>query len=143
MERLKKMLAKHESLIIYMAYSLISTVVDAAIVYIMIHFFQMDVVVSNTTGVVSGFILHYLLASKKVFHVDYGFKGLLVYFVTFLIGLVLADGIIALGYFLLSDTVGPLWTFLLSKGFSVALPFFVMYYLRIWLYGLLKKREEN
>ena len=129
-------------LIKYFLFSIISTVVDTALVWICLNYFSIAIVVANTIGVVIGFIIHYLLSSKNVFETDYGPAGFLIYLGTFFIGLALADGIIYICYNYLILFLPKATAFLIGKGFSIAIPFFIMYFLRLLAYRKLLERRD-
>lgn len=124
----------------YLFYSIVVTLVDTGIVWALVRFSEIHLVAANTIGVVSGFLLHYLLASKSVFQAEYGIVGFLVYLSTFIFGLALANWLIYMSYQYVFFAYSVNLRILLSKGISIAVPFFVLYYLRKHLF-LLSKRK--
>ena len=130
-------------LLLYLCFSIIVTVVDVSIVWILHKIFNINIVAANTIGVISGAILHYLLTIKSVFNFDYGAAGFFVYFITFLFGLSLADALIYIGNSYLFNTLTDNLNFLFSKSLSVIIPFFCLYYLRKLLYGLVQRNRES
>ena len=104
---------------------------------------DLDLVMSNTIGVVTGFIVSYLLSTESVFDTKLGIAGFLVFFGTFIFGLLLADFLIVVSNDFTSPHFPQSIAFILSKGVSVALPFFVLYFLRKYLYSLLHKKRGN
>jgi putative flippase GtrA len=130
-------------LLLYLCFSIIVTVVDISIVWILHRIFSINIIAANTIGVVSGAILHYLLSIKSVFNFDHGISGFIIYFITFLFGLLLADVIIYIGNSYLFNTLTDNFNFLFSKCFSIVIPFFFLYYLRKLLYGLAKRHRES
>ena len=138
-----KQLFKRFSIIIrYGINSIVTTVVDTAIVWILVKM-GISIVAANTTGVIVGFLLGYVLTAAYVFQAAKGKMGFVIYFGTFLIGLVLADYLIWLGNTRLFAVFSESVNFLLSKGLSIVVPFFVMYFLRKILYGILEKRTNR
>lgn len=131
---IKKLLLGHYAISRYFYYSVIVAIFDVAIVWGLLRFTDTHLVAANTIGVVSGFLFHYILASKSVFRTEYGVAGFLVYLVTFLFGLLLANSLIYVSYEFLFFRLPEDLRILASKGVSVAVPFFVMYYLRKRLY---------
>jgi putative flippase GtrA len=123
----------------YLLYSIFVTIIDTLIVWILYRVIGVNVVVSNTTGVVIGFIIHYLLSSKSVFDTDLGIPGFIIYLLTFLIGLALADWLIYAGETKLFQSLPVTLSFLSSKGLSIVLPFFFLYFLRKLSFNLLSK----
>jgi len=123
----------------YLCYSILVTLLDVVIVWILYRPFHINIVLSNTVGVVVGFLVHYLLASNSVFDLEYDVKGFIIYVGTFIFGLVLANGLIYTGERYLFKTMPIDINFAFSKGLSIIVPFFALYYLRRFLYELLKK----
>ncbi len=142
-DRLLELAGKNKSLFTYFYISVIVTIVDVLIVWVLRNGFGLGIVEANTAGVVSGSILQYFLVSRHVFYVEYGIPGVMVFFGTFLFGLVLADWIIWLSSEFLLEALDKNLNLLVSKGFSIAIPFFILYGLRRFLFGLLKKRNEG
>ena len=85
--------------------------------------------VGNATGVVAGFIVQYILCTKKVY-AGSSWRTLIIFFVTWLIGLAFAELIIYVTRTLIFHDAEGLIYFLIGKFFSIALPFFLTYYLR-------------
>lgn len=91
--------------------------------------FVLPVVYANSFGVITGFIIQYFMTSKYVYN-NKNTKVFMKFFVTFLIGFVLADIIVyTCRTFAFNDSNG-FWAFVISKGFSIVIPFFVMYFIR-------------
>jgi putative flippase GtrA len=123
----------------YLLYSLVVTIFDVAIVWVLYRLFHINILIANTVGVFSGFIGHYLLASKSVFNTDYGVLGLIIYFSTFLVGLAMADVLIYLGKYYLFKSIQIDINFFLSKGLSIVVPFFSLYYMRKSLFEIITR----
>jgi putative flippase GtrA len=100
-------------------------------------------VTANTTGVISGFFVSYFLSLKTVFGACHGIGSFAIYVFTSGIGLVLANFLIATTYAFFITYFPEWFAFLLSKGFSIVVPFFVMYFMRKYLYIWLNKRRES
>jgi hypothetical protein len=100
-------------------------------------------VTANTVGVISGFIIHYLLSSKSVFQTELGLKGFVIYLGTFLLGLILADSLIYAGEHYIFIRFEKSLSFLYSKGLSIIIPFFMLYYLRKILFHLFRNKDMN
>lgn len=139
---MKQLFKRFSILIRYGINSIVTTVVDTAIVWILVKM-GISIVAANTTGVIVGFLLGYVLTAAYVFQAAKGKMGFVIYFGTFLIGLVLADYLIWLGNTRLFTAFSESVNFLLSKGLSIVVPFFVMYFLRKILYGILEKRTNR
>jgi len=140
METMKLLLKGKIAIANYFFYSVIVTVVDTGIVWALVRFSSVHLVTANTIGVVTGFLLHYLLASKTVFDTEYGIAGFVIYLATFLIGLVLANWLIFMSYNYVFHAFALDLRILMSKGVSVAIPFFAMYYIRKYSFLLLNRK---
>lgn len=127
-------------IIIYMLNSVIVGLLDTIIVWILYRLLQLDLVAANTIGVVTGSVIHYCISSKSVFRAKLGVMGFLIYFGTFLLGLMMADFLIYIGDHYIFTEFGKDLRFLMSKAFSVLLPFFVLYFLRRQLFKRLSAR---
>ena len=143
MNSIKYIYQKHRAIVKYFFYSCISTVLDAITVRILFHTFELDLVLANTLGVVLGFIVSYLLSSKSVFNVDVGIASFAVFFGTFLLGLVIANVLIDNTYCLVIGHIPEILAFWLGKLASIVIPFFIMYYLRKFLYAKLRERIKD
>lgn len=140
METMKLLLRGKIAIANYFFYSVIVTIVDTGIVWALVRFSPVHLVAANTAGVVTGFLLHYILASKSVFHTEYGIAGFIVYLATFLFGLALANWLIFMSYHYVFYAFTLDLRILMSKGVSVAVPFFAMYYIRKYLFILLNRK---
>ena len=134
---------QYRRLISYLMCSVISTVFDVTIVWCLLHLAGVSLVVSNTVGVIAGFIISYLLSAKRAFEVDYTAATFTVYFVTFLMGLFFADVLIVSTHTLVSPFLPLGLAFLVSKGVSIVGPFFLMYFIRKYAFRLLEKKRKG
>lgn len=127
----------------YMINSIFVSIIDVFIVWLLYRGIHINLVTANSVGVITGFIIHYSISSKSVFQTKLGPSGFAVYFGTFLLGLALADWLIFTGerYFFLN--INKNLSFLLNKGISVLLPFFILYYLRRYLFNMLNTKVTN
>ena len=130
MERIKKLILSQKQLILYGLISAFVTLIDVAVSYI--GEFFVDKLIANAAGVITGFIIQYILASKKVFN-SRNKRTLFIFIATFLLGLVLAQGIIWFSRDILFNGADTFLAFSVSKGLSIILPFFVLYYMRLKL----------
>lgn len=140
MDKMKFLLKGQIAIANYLFYSVIVTLVDTGIVWTLVRFSATHLVAANTIGVITGFLLHYILASKSVFHTEYGIGGFMIYLATFLFGLGFANWLIFMSYHHVFFAYSVDLRILLSKGVSIAVPFFVLYYLRKHLFLLLKRK---
>lgn len=141
-ERIKGVYHKLPPIGKYLLFSILVTVVDAALSWGLSMRMGVGLTVANTIGVVVGQVLHYALSSGAVFDMEYGATGAVIYFSTFLLGLALANFIIATVFTLVAFLPKDL-AFLAAKGCSIVVPFFALYFLRKFLYSLVKRRRGN
>lgn len=134
---------KFEKILTYLFFSVLSTILDTLVVWIFFQFLGIDLTIANTIGIISGFFLHYFLSAKTVFHTQYNLYSFIIYLGTSGVGLLLANFLIANTYsFAVKYT--PVWlAFLFGKGVSVLVPFFVMYFIRKYLYILLERNTNH
>lgn len=134
---MKRILNRYKRIIIYGLISVFVTLVDVLISY------AFEIIISpvyaNTIGVVSGFILQYFLASKSVFN-SRNIRTFIIFLGTFFIGLLCADVIIYICRNYIFADFSQNIAFIISKGFSILIPFFLMYFLRKWL---IKSDKDN
>lgn len=135
-EKIMNMLYKHRSFFRYGMYSVIVTIIDGAIVYLILGYFSNNIVIANTVGIVVGFLIHYCLSIKNVFEMKSDRIVFWVYLGTFLMGLAIADYIIWLFYVVLKAG------FLVSKGASIAIPFLAIYEVRNTIYSNMRKESK-
>jgi putative flippase GtrA len=134
---------KTPAILRYFLISCLATVVDVVLVWLLYKRMGYPVIPANTAGVVTGFLVSYLLSACYVFRAASGVRGFGVFFATFLGGLVLADALIYWGETILFVEVPSPWDFFSSKGLSVAVPFFVMYFVRRAVYGYLERSGHH
>lgn len=134
---------KFKKIFQYLFFSILSTLLDTTVVWIAFHILNLNLTIANTAGVVTGFFLSYFLSLKTVFDTQHGIGAFAIYGSTSIIGLILANYLITTTY-AFSIAYFPKWfAFLLSKGVSIVLPFFVMYFMRKYLYIWLNKRRTS
>jgi len=85
--------------------------------------------VGNTVGVLTGFITQYFWSARRVFN-SRNPRTFAIYLVTFGLGLLLQDGIVAGSRAWLFASSNAFVPFLVSKGLSIVIPFFLLYYVR-------------
>ncbi len=127
----------------YLLNSIFVTIIDTCIVWTLYRIMAVDIILSNSAGVIIGFIIHYLISSKSVFDIDLGTQGFIVYLTTFLMGLAMADWLIFLGENYLFLAFYDNQSFLFSKGLSIVIPFFFLYFIRRILFDFLKSNKKR
>jgi len=120
-------LRKHKAFIWYFSISVIATVVDVVVSRVSERF--VPIVIANTIGVVAGFILQYFLCTAKVY-AGSSKRTALIFFLTWLGALLLADGIVYVVRTIIFDNRDGLFYYLIGKGASIAIPFFITYFIR-------------
>ncbi|SHJ43733.1 GtrA-like protein [Clostridium cavendishii DSM 21758] len=122
------MLKNKNGLIVYFLLSCGSSVIDIIIGYVLFNILNVNYLVACNIGIIAGLIFHYITSIKAVFKKENNIKNFSIYIITFFIGLILAN--ITMWISFDKYNLG----FLISKIFSMGIPFFVMYYLRKILY---------
>lgn len=126
-EYLKTQMRLHKSFLLYGIISVFVTLVDVATCRICE--IRISSVAANTVGVVTGFIIQYFLTARHVYNKN-NIKSFIVFLWTFLIGLIVANTIVYVFRTFIFNGADSNLAFLTSKGFSIVLPFFLMYFLR-------------
>lgn len=126
-EFVREQIRQHKSFLLYGMISVFVTVIDVATCRVCENW--LSPVTANTVGVVTGFLIQFFLTSRHVYHKQNG-KSFLVFLWTFFVGLLFANSIVYLSRTYLFHGSDSGLAFLVSKGFSIVLPFFLMYFLR-------------
>ncbi|SDY35050.1 GtrA-like protein [Ruminococcaceae bacterium YAD3003] len=141
-EGIKKFITERKTFITYLLISVFVTVIDVILSRICEIWFEE--VIANTIGVVVGFIIQYILCSHKVYR-SKTIKTLVIFFVTWLLALGLADLIVYVVREKIFSGNDGMITFLVAKGASIVIPFFITYFVRKALIpvGSDKNKEEQ
>lgn len=138
MEKIKQLLNKYRQILIYIGCSVFTCLLEAGIGYLLKNYLQYPLVIANTISIFLGAVVHYVLVSTKAFEKKMNAWNLFVYVATFTLGLLLQNLVIYVVYnkclCMLGDDYEML-RYVCSKFISVAIPFFVIYYLRKYLYN--------
>lgn len=136
---LKETIQKHKAFIRYGLISAFVTVIDVIVCRVCEQFTQ--VVIANTIGVVTGFIIQYFLTAKYVYNTR-SKKSFLIFLATFFLNLLMANAIVfVLRTFVFNGSTERI-PFLVSKAASIVFPFFISYYIRKRVMPS-KEAEEN
>lgn len=134
--KIKTMLVEHKSFLAYGVISVAVTVVDVIVSRLSESLFGMIIssvstvpVIANATGVITGFIIQYFLTAKFVYNTK-STKSFVVFLATFFLNLLFATAIVFAFRTILFDNSDSMIAFLISKGVSIVLPFFVTYFIR-------------
>lgn len=114
-------------LVRYTAISIFVALIDMCVSRLTENF--LPLLLANTAGIVTGFLIQFLLTARFVYH-KRNQKSFLVFFGTFLLGLLAANAIVWFSRTALFQNSDAFIPFLVSKGLSIVLPFFGNYFLR-------------
>ncbi len=124
---LKSQILSHKAFLLYGIISVFVTLID--VLTCRICEIWISSVTANTVGVITGFVIQYFLTARHVYNKN-NIKSFIVFLWTFFVGLIFANSIVyVFRTFVFSGSDSSL-AFLVSKGFSIVLPFFLMYFLR-------------
>jgi len=131
MSSIFNIIKKHEDFIKYLLISGFVTILD--IVTSWGCEFLLPILIANSIGIITGFVVQYFMTTKYVYNKK-NIKVFLKFFITFIIGFILANLIVYICREFIFDGKNNTLAFLISKGLSIVIPFFVMYYIRkIWI----------
>ena len=88
-----------------------------------------SIIVANSIGILIGFTVQYFLASRHVYN-NKDMATFIKFLLTFVFGFILANGIVYVCRVSVFQGSEEFIAFAISKGFSIAIPFFAMYFLR-------------
>ena len=124
---IKKQYFSHKSFYLYLAISIFVTVLDMTASRISEKF--VDIIIANSIGIITGFIIQYFLTSKHVYN-SKSIKTFVKFLLTFFFGFILANSIIYICRVLIFGGSENFFAFIVSKGFSIIIPFFIIYFIR-------------
>lgn len=134
--KIKMMLSEHKGFLAYGIISVVVTVIDVVVSRLSEGLFGMVIdtvsavpVIANATGVITGFIIQYFLTAKFVYNTK-STKSFVVFLLTFFLNLLFATAIVYLFRTVIFNNSDSTIAFLVSKGASIVLPFFVTYFIR-------------
>ncbi|WP_407947282.1 GtrA family protein [Peptoniphilus faecalis] len=130
---IKKLLKKYERLIKYGLITIFITILDIAVGRIALKI-GLNIVISNTLGVVTGSIFQYILTLKFAFKNAYSKENFLIHVSTFLFGLLIANIVIKYAYNAFLLRFSEKLSFYIAKTLSIVSTFFITYVLRLNLY---------
>lgn len=140
MNLIKALLEKNKMIITYGLISCFVTVIDVAVSYMLEDY--TGILTANAIGVITGFIIQYFLASKKVFN-SQNLKTFIIFLATFFVGLLAAEAIIYIFRIIIFRGIDTKFAFLSSKGMSIVIPFFLIYFMRKKLISKFAAEEEK
>lgn len=142
--KLKELYKKYNMIIKYFLCSVSSSIIDFAFLYVLKGVFD-EIVVANTISIIVSSIFHYIVTSNYVFKVKKNIYSIVIYVVTFFIGLSIQNFVIWVTYTKLFVTLieNDMILTLLSKVLSLGASFIITYMLRKFLNARLKKKEQR
>ena len=90
---------------------------------------SLSALIGNAVGVFVGFVVQYVLCTKKVYAGSSG-RTLAIFFATWVIGLLFTEAIVYVVRTLIFKNAEGMFYFLVAKFFSVVFPFFLTYFIR-------------
>ena len=125
--KISQWIKAHKAFVSYFLISVFVTLVDVVVSRVSERF--VDIVIANTIGVVTGFVIQYFLCTRKVY-AGSSVKTAVIFFLTWLFGLGLANLIVYVVRVLIFANREGIIYYLIGKGASIAIPFFVLYFIR-------------
>lgn len=141
--KVREKLKEHQAIIKYALCSVAAAVLEMLIGWILLRLIPVSIVVTNTIAIISSSIVHYLLIQNFVFEQKSNIESALVYIISFGIGVLLQDFLIWIVYTKLLQEMSESWRYLFSKGVSLVIPFFALYYIRSKLNEIIKNHHKK
>lgn len=120
----------------YFIISCLASVIDFTISYLLYNVTNLNYLLACNVGIVSGFIFQCVICMKYIFNTGNIISSSAVYIVTFILGIVLADTTMWASFDIIH------LSFFISKLLSMAVPFFITYFIRKKFLGV-KSNKEN
>ena len=142
---LKTWTKEHKSFVNYFLISCFVTILDVLVSLLSEKSISLfldntkSALIGNAAGIIVGFTVQYFLCTKKVY-AGSSIRTLIIFFLTWALGFGMAEGIIYVVRTLIFHDAENMIYFLTAKAFSIAIPFFITYFLRK---AFIPEREEN
>lgn len=143
MEKIRSLIEKYLQVIKYFIISCGTAVIELCIGLLLINLLHLSEVVSNTAGILIGSAIHYVCVTKKVFDRSVDIRTVVIYISTFLLGMLIQNGVVWAVCRLLVGVVGKSIGYTVSKVASLAVSFFVLYGVRKFLYAKVTPRDNK
>ena len=143
MEKIRSLIEKYTQVIKYFIISCGTAVIELCIGPLLINLLHLSEVVSNTAGILIGSAIHYVCVTKKVFDRSVDIRTVVIYISTFLLGMLIQNGVVWAVCRLLVGVVGKSIGYTVSKVTSLAVSFFVLYGVRKFLYAKVTPRDNK
>lgn len=133
---------KYRKIITYLICSVIAALFEASIGWILLNALVFDIVITNIMAIFAGAVIHYFLTIIFVFKIKNSPASVLVYVITFGLGILLQSLVIKFFYVILAGLPG-VYRYIISKGLSLVIPFAVIYFVRNILNEKIKGKETS
>lgn len=143
MEKIRSLIEKYSQVIKYFIISCGTAVIELCIGLLLINLLHLSEVISNTAGILIGSAIHYVCVTKKVFDRSVDIRTVVIYISTFLLGMLIQNGVVWAVCRLLEGVVGKSIGYTVSKVASLAVSFFVLYGVRKFLYAKVTPRDNK
>lgn len=127
------MLNRYLKIIKYALCSVTTAILETVVGWLLLHILPYGIVAANTVAIIIGAFAHYFLTMLLVFEKKNNAKSFAVYVSTFIFGLILQNVIIWAFYEQLLVNEAEMVRYIISKGMSLVIPFFLLYYIRSYL----------
>jgi len=114
----------------YFLISCLASIIDLTLASYLYNKMDINYLIACNLGIAAGFLFQYFTSMKYVFNAERLIRSFVIYFATFVLGLLLASGTMWISYNILK------LTFLISKLMSMAVPFFITYFIRKIVLGV-------
>ncbi len=138
-----KLLKKNKQLIAYLVCSLVTTLGEMILGWLILLRLPERILTANTVSLLIGAVAHYFLTSKYAFAVKQTVLTAGVYACTFLLGLAIQDAAIFVLYHKLLTNLPEMSQFVLSKVISMALALAATYAIRAFVNAKLKAKDDE
>jgi putative flippase GtrA len=134
----------HQKILKYFVCSAIAAVCEVVLGFLLLKLMPQQIVVANTIAIIISAILHYFITLIFVFRKKNNYQSILIYASTFILGIIMQDYIIWLFYEkIFANMQEQILRYIFSKGLSLSIPFFVLYYIRSVLNERIKLGEAK
>lgn len=133
----------YQKIIKYLACSVFTACLETMIGWALIHVTPYGIVAANTAAIVIGALVHYFITLCMVFEKRNNAKSFFVYVITFALGLVLQNVIIWMFYEKVLSGADEFFKYIVSKGLSLVVPFFLLYFIRMRLNQMIAGYDLN
>ena len=151
----KDLLQKYKKMLIYILCSGASAIIETVLLLIFRRIFHSDlfllgikienIVLCNTVAIFCGSVFHYIITSDFVFRVKKNFVSVLIYILTFLLGLGIQNVVIWLIYnkYMVGIIPNDDLRAITGKVLSLATSFFVTYFVRSTINKKFAAKKRN